>query len=354
MLCLKNELGWRIEKLMGIYTIRMPNPSRLQIMQLSPVLINVMLFVCLWIGRDPATRVILCAIAGLLLLWLMARGRFRHYIPHFITGLLIFVSLIVRSDITIGPVLFSIPLTLLFGLWAFRPFVLSVNPRMRLVVLGDLVTKIPFSKLKIDVDFSSQTSKYKVFLRNTEQTKTDSLFGIDRLECLAWESNSETEANQIVEQLRTLGIEEDNAIQKDKLVHADRKACTLFITAHIMSVVILVLLLFYMAHHNDYTIEDNLHELFRFIKIIIAFFFLSVIPFAVYLGRLGWRAVRYRHMPPPVTTVLTDTKVLEGDAAVKRGKLLIVVGIVLLAISLICGLILPYAFGEMYLGSLPG
>jgi len=356
MLCLKNELGWRLEKRLGVYIIPTPHPPlRSRIMQFVPALVGVLLVVCLLAGRDLATRIIFCAIAGLLLLWLMARGRFRHYIPHLITGLIIFVSLVVRNDITIGPALFSIPLMLLFGLLAFRPFIVIINPRMRLVVLGDLVTKIPFSMLKIDIDVCSQTGRHKVFLRNTEQIRVDSEFEINTFECMAWESNSETEANRIVEQLRTLGVGTDDPIQKDQFVPANKKACALFLAGYVVAVAILIALMMCMSRYYDKSVEeDQLKLIMRVVRIIIAFIFLSITPFAVYLSRLGRRAVRYRHMPPPGTVILMNTKVLEGDAAVKRGRILIVIGIVLFVLSLIFGLILPYLLGEMYLRHLPG
>lgn len=58
----------------------------------------------------------------------------------------------------------------------------------------------------------------------------------------------------------------------------------------------------------------------------------------------------YRQMPPPGTRVIVDTKVLEGDKAVTRGRLIMIMALMLIGVGLIGGLHLPYkikkAFGE--------
>ena len=338
---------------MGAYIIRMRHPPlRSRILQFVPVLVNVILVVCLWLRRDPSTRLMLCVIVGLLVLGLIVRSSIRLFAIHMLPGLLIFISLLVRDDITIKLVLYSIPLILLFSLWAFRPFVLSVNPRFRLVVLGDMVTKMSFSMLKVETDVSSETGRYMVFLRSTEQSSKDSASVYDMFECLSWESENEEEAYQVAEKLRSLGIGSEDP-KKERLVPANKKACRLLLAGHIVSLVILLVFISFMARKYNYRVEDNeLLGALRFmkiIKIIIAFIFFSIMPYAVYLIRIGWRAVKYQHMPPPETIIIMNTKILDGVAAIKRGRILITIGILLLALSLIGGLFLTYMLERILL-----
>jgi len=84
------------------------------------------------------------------------------------------------------------------------------------------------------------------------------------------------------------------------------------------------------------------------IQLVTGFIFLSIIPFGVYLFRLGLRAVRCRQMPPPGTRVITDMKVLEGDKAVTRGRLMMVLALLLVALGFAGGLYLPYKLGKVF------
>ena len=201
MLYLKNDLGWRLEKKLSGYIIRNRNArltSLYRNLQFYPVYINILFVVCLWLGRDRVMYFILCAIVGLLILGLMDRGGIGR-LKGLIMGLLIFGSLVVRDYISAKDAAYCIPFTLLLCLWFLRPGIVGISPLFRLVTLSDMVTQIPFSMLKIETDVSLQTGRHQVFLRNKENFNKD-------LEILSWESNSEAEAYQIAEKLRTLGI----------------------------------------------------------------------------------------------------------------------------------------------------
>ena len=89
-------------------------------------------------------------------------------------------------------------------------------------------------------------------------------------------------------------------------------------------------------------------EALRIIQIVIAIIFLSTLPFSACLYWLGRRAVVYRQMPPPGTKVIKNTRVLEGDKAVKRGRLIMGISVLLVIVGLIGGLSLPYKFGKVF------
>jgi hypothetical protein len=88
--------------------------------------------------------------------------------------------------------------------------------------------------------------------------------------------------------------------------------------------------------------------LLRAVQIIIAFLFLSVLPFATYLWRLGRGAVRQGQMPPPGMMILSDMKLLVGDKAVMRGRILASIGVVLIIVGLVGGLYVPYKLQSLY------
>lgn len=60
----------------------------------------------------------------------------------------------------------------------------------------------------------------------------------------------------------------------------------------------------------------------RVIEAVLVLLFLGLIPFGLYLGRLGRRAVDHERFPPPGTRVVRDVPVLRGEKARRRGKAL--------------------------------
>jgi hypothetical protein len=141
----------------------------------------------------------------------------------------------------------------------------------------------------------------------------------------------------------------NNAQSQEHVIKADKRARMLFILAWIVCVCVGAALIRWVLPWGQGQLErtepgDALHV----IQLVIGFIFLSVIPFGVYLLRLGRRAVAHQQMPPPGTRVIMDTKVLEGDKAVTRGRLIMVIALLLVALSLAGGLYLPYKLGKVF------
>jgi len=65
-------------------------------------------------------------------------------------------------------------------------------------------------------------------------------------------------------------------------------------------------------------------------------------------NELGWQVIKHRQIPPPGTKVIVDTKVLEGDKAVTRGRLIIAISLVLIVLGLFGGLYFPYKLGKVF------
>lgn len=134
-----------------------------------------------------------------------------------------------------------------------------------------------------------------------------------------------------------------------KIIKADKRTRILVILVYIISVLILAVLLMWVFPWSEDRIEQAEPEvMLRIIRIVITFIFLSIVPFGVYLCLFGWRVIKYRQTPPPGTKVIVDTKVLEGDKAVTRGRLIIGISLMLIVLGLYGGLYFPYKLGKVF------
>jgi hypothetical protein len=141
----------------------------------------------------------------------------------------------------------------------------------------------------------------------------------------------------------------NNAQSQEHVIKADKRARMLFIITWIVCVCVGAALIRWVLPWGQGQLERaESGDALRIIQILIAFIFLSVIPFGVYLFRLGLRAVRCRQMPPPGTRVIKNTKVLEGDRAVTRGRLIMALALLLVMLGLAGGLYLPYKIGKAF------
>jgi len=89
--------------------------------------------------------------------------------------------------------------------------------------------------------------------------------------------------------------------------------------------------------------EDALHVL----QIAISLTFLSVLPLAWYIWSLGRKVVGTQQMPPPGVRLIKDVKVVKGAPAVARGRVLMVLAVVLALLGLAGGIGLPWMLGKV-------
>jgi len=66
---------------------------------------------------------------------------------------------------------------------------------------------------------------------------------------------------------------------------------------------------------------------------VMALLFLGFLPFCVYNIRMGLLVRREQRYPSSRMRVLRDTPVLTGESAARRGKLLVVMGVILMLVS---------------------
>jgi hypothetical protein len=134
------------------------------------------------------------------------------------------------------------------------------------------------------------------------------------------------------------------------MIKADKRIRTLIILAFIIAVLVMVVLLVWILPWGEDRLEklDDPEVLLRIIRIVIAFIFLSIVPLGLYMYRFGWRIIKHKQIPPPGTKVIIDMKVLEGEKAVTRGKIIIAVSLVLIIVGLYGGLYFPYKLGKVF------
>jgi hypothetical protein len=301
MLLRENELGWRLYKTAYGFAIKQPHvPLRSHLGQLGPVALNLLLVAVVWlVGRDTK-----------------------------------------RIESVLG----ILPFTLLMGLYCFRPGILGVRPRRR--TLGDTSGGVPFGWLRIEVGKDSENQLHTVYLKGAEPLETTGTrtCGWKRL---VWESTTEAEASALAEEFRAWGIGTPDPVTL--IVKGNRPLRLLAYAGHILSLVALIALIFRMGHGRAKGLVDaDPIAILRIVQIIIAFVFLSMLPFAVYLFRLGRGAVRCGRLPPPGMRVLSDMKLIEDHEAVQRGRRMATIGFVLIVIGLIGGLYVPYKIGTLY------
>jgi hypothetical protein len=301
MLLRKNELGWRLCKTMYGFAIKRPHmPLRSHLIQLGPVALNLLL-----VGYA----------------WLVGGGT---------TG--------------IKAAFGALPFTLLLGLYCFRPGVLWVRPRRR--ILGDTAGGVPFAWLRIEVGKDRESQLHRVYLKGAEPLETTGTHTRDWRR-LVWEATTEGEASGLAAEFRAWGIGTPDPVIL--VVKGNRRLRLLTYAGHILSLVALIAWISRMAHGWEKgLVNAEPMVILRIVQIVIAFLFLSMLPFAIYWFRLGRGAVHGGRLPPPRMRILSDMKLVEGDEAVRRGRRMAIVGFVLIVIGLAGGLYVPYKIGSLY------
>jgi len=141
----------------------------------------------------------------------------------------------------------------------------------------------------------------------------------------------------------------DDAQSQEHIVKADRLVRTVIVIAWVVCVILGVVMVKWVVPWGQDRIEKaEPAKALKIIQVVIAFIFLSTLPFSACLYWLGRRAVVYRQMPPPGTRVIKNTRLLEGHDAVKRGRLIMGIAVVLLAVALVGGLYMPYKLGKVF------
>jgi hypothetical protein len=106
-----------------------------------------------------------------------------------------------------------------------------------------------------------------------------------------------------------------------------------------------------LPYSGQYVSQQEPRVALRTVQILFSLLFLSVLPLGIYLFWFGYRAVQWRQIPPPGTWVIRDVKVIEGDPAQRRGRIVMTLGVLLFALGLFCTIYFPYRLGRVFQGN---
>lgn len=141
----------------------------------------------------------------------------------------------------------------------------------------------------------------------------------------------------------------------DQMLKANEKARTLAVAMCVVSVLVVAALTGWIVPWGLARLErEEPRTVLSVLEVVTAVVFLSVVPMALYLYRFGRRVVRHRQMPPPGTRLIVNTRLIEGDRAVRRGRLVMTLAAVLLALGLLGGLGLPCYLEKVFGARLQG
>jgi hypothetical protein len=133
-----------------------------------------------------------------------------------------------------------------------------------------------------------------------------------------------------------------------KVITAGRRTRLIVLVAWVACVIVGVALILWVVPAGQAHLEEQEPATaLRYIQVLLAVIFLSLVPVAAYLLWFGWRVIRSGQMPPPGTKVIVDTRVIEGDAAETRGRIIVMLAGVLLLVGLVGGLYLPCHFEQL-------
>lgn len=136
---------------------------------------------------------------------------------------------------------------------------------------------------------------------------------------------------------------------EERVVRAGPRARLLILVAWVACVIVgTVLILWGIPAGQAHLEEQEPATALRYIQVILAVIFLSLVPVAAYLLWFGRRVIRSRQMPPPGTKAIVDTIAIQGDAAETRGRIIVMLAGVLLLLALVGGLYFPYRFGQLF------
>lgn len=86
----------------------------------------------------------------------------------------------------------------------------------------------------------------------------------------------------------------------------------------------------YLEHRIEYVGADKAVLIICYVMIFVS---LSTLPISLYLYTIGKKIRQAERFPPPGMTVIRDTPVITGTPAGKRGLILMMLAVVLLAVA---------------------
>lgn len=120
-----------------------------------------------------------------------------------------------------------------------------------------------------------------------------------------------------------------------KIIRADKSyRKKLIIIYLIVAIIGTVIVEWILPWAKEYILRLEPQTALNVIKIILPLMFLSIVPIALYLLTFGRKVLKYGCLPPPGVKVIKDTKVVEGQNAKFRGRIVVAISLILIFLGL--------------------
>jgi len=135
----------------------------------------------------------------------------------------------------------------------------------------------------------------------------------------------------------------------DRIILADKKYRKKIFIIYFVSVVLGGILIWWgLPWAKGYIQNMEPDRALNNLIMLVRFMFLSIVPFCVYILSIGHKVLKHQQFPPPDTKVIKDTKIIEGEKALIRGRLVIAIALSLIVVCLIGGFYLPYKLSNTF------
>jgi len=134
----------------------------------------------------------------------------------------------------------------------------------------------------------------------------------------------------------------------EEIVRADKSYRRKFFTWHAIFILFgAVVIVWGLPWLEEYLRQANPKTAAGILRGWFIFAFLSIIPIALYMLSLGRKVIKHERIPLPGAKVIIDTRPIVGKKAMVRGRGLVVVSLLLIALGLSGALFTPYMLDKI-------
>ena len=134
----------------------------------------------------------------------------------------------------------------------------------------------------------------------------------------------------------------------EEIVRADKSYRRKFFTWHAIFILFgAAVIVWGLPWLEEYLRQANPKTAAGILRGWFIFAFLSIIPIAIYMLSLGRKVIKHERIPLPGAKVIIDTRPIVGQKARLRGRGLVVVSLLLIALGLSGALFTPYMLDKI-------
>lgn len=132
------------------------------------------------------------------------------------------------------------------------------------------------------------------------------------------------------------------------IIRADKRYRRKLIVIYILLVLLgTVLIGWVLPWGKEYLQRLDPQTALSVMKTALVVMFLSIVPFGLYLWMFGRKVMEHERFPPPGVKVVRDIRLIEGEKARNRGRLLVVLALILIFLGLFAAVYTPYMLHKL-------